>query len=210
VPEAAATMFQPIVAAIMTAAVQRLGKRRAEHAAETLLDAADASGIPLGDFLDRAVSDDRRHELFARTMRIAQDAALRDKRRALGRALAAGVIGDDARIDEELLFIWAVEDINEMHIRLLARMASTDRPGAGRGWSPRNIAEADAGLAKGVGALLGTLELHGLIQQLVPGLALEGETPAQAYYNITQQGREFLERLAEDQKEGAPADPEGA
>jgi hypothetical protein len=203
-------MFQPIVAAIMTAAVQRLGKRRTEHAAETLLDAADASGVPLGEFLDRAVADDRRHELFARSMRIAQDTALREKRRALGRALAAGVMGDDARIDEELLFIRAVDGIDEFHIRLLARMASTDRPGAGRGWSARNVAEADPGLANGVGALLGTLELHGLIQQLVPGLALEGEIPAQAYYNITQQGREFLERLAEDQKEEAPADPEGA
>jgi hypothetical protein len=32
------------------------------------------------------VSDDRRHELFARSLRIAQDTALRDKRRALGRA----------------------------------------------------------------------------------------------------------------------------
>ena len=83
VPGAAATMFQPIATAIMTAAVQRLGRRRTEHAADTLMDAADAAGLPLGDFMDRAVSDDQRHELFARSMRIAQDTALRDKRRAL-------------------------------------------------------------------------------------------------------------------------------
>jgi hypothetical protein len=72
VPGALATMFAPIAAAIMTAAVQRLGRRRAEHAADTLLDAADAAGVPLGEFMDKAVADDRRHELFARTMRVAR------------------------------------------------------------------------------------------------------------------------------------------
>jgi hypothetical protein len=127
VPGAAATAFAPIAAAIMTAAVQRLGKRRAEHGADTLLDAADEAGIPLSEFMDRAVSDDRRHELFARSMRIAQDTALRDKRRALGRALAFGIMGDDARIDEELLFMRAVDDLDEMHIRLLGLLLLLDR-----------------------------------------------------------------------------------
>lgn len=105
----------------MAAAVQRLGKRRTDHAADTLIDAADAAGVPLAEFMDRAVSDDRRHELFARSLRIAQDTALRDKRRALGRALAAGVMGDGARIDEELLFMRAGDDLDETHIRLLGR-----------------------------------------------------------------------------------------
>jgi hypothetical protein len=130
-------MFQPIVAAIMTAAVQCLGKRRAEHAADTLMDAADAAGVPLGEFMDLAVSDDRRHEPFARSMRIAQDTALRDKRRAL----AAGVMGDDARIDEELLFMRAVDDLDEMHLRLLgrARLLSDSQVYAGlAGWTPQH------------------------------------------------------------------------
>jgi hypothetical protein len=94
------------------------------------MDAADAADLPLGEFIDRAVADDRRHELFTRTLSIAQDTALREKRRALGRALAAGVMSDGARINEELLFIHAVEDIDEFHIRLLARMANTYRPGS--------------------------------------------------------------------------------
>lgn len=127
-PGAAATMIAPLATAIMTAAVQRLGRRRTEHAADTLMDAADAAGLPLGEFMDAAVSDDRRHELFARSMRIAQDTAMRDKRRALGRALAAGVMGDDARIDEEMLFMRAIDDLDEMHIRLLGRMDSFPSP----------------------------------------------------------------------------------
>jgi hypothetical protein len=109
----------------------------------------------VAEFFSRAVADDRRHELFARAMSIAQDAALREKRRALGRSLAAGVMGDDARIDEELLFQRALQDIDEMHIRLLERMAtvSVQPPG----WSVRVIAEADPGLASGARALIGTL-----------------------------------------------------
>jgi hypothetical protein len=105
---AAATAATPIFDAIATFAVKRLGDRRIEHAAETLLDAAEAAEEPLADFIDKAVADDRRHELFARTLTIAQDTALRNKRRALGQALAAGIMGDNARIDEELLFIRAV------------------------------------------------------------------------------------------------------
>jgi hypothetical protein len=170
VPGAPAAMFAPLATAIMTAAVQRLGRRRTEHAADTLMDAADAAGLPLGEFMDAAGSDDRRHELFARSMRIAQDTALRDKRRALGHALAAGVMGDDARIDEEMLFMRAIDDLDEMHIRLLGRMDSLPSPPK---WTPSSIVSADPGLAAGVGALLGALELHGMIMHL-PGRGSPG------------------------------------
>jgi hypothetical protein len=187
---ALATMFQPLLVAIMTS-LARVGRRRAEHAAETLMDAADAADIPLGEFFDRAVADDRRHELFARTLVIAQDTAWREKRRALGRALAAGVMGDDARIDEELLFVRAVDDIDEMHIRLLGRIADGSRSTAG------DIAAADPGLEAGVLALLGQLQSHGLIDSRAPVTPGGAMTP-EPYYFITDTGRTFLARLAED------------
>jgi hypothetical protein len=193
---AAVTAATPIFEKIATFAVRRLGQRRIEHAAETLLDAADAADEPLPDFIDRAVADDRRHELLARTLTIAQDTALRNKRRALGRALAAGVMGDEARIDEELLFIRAVADIDEMHIRLLAQMVNP--PDMPPGWSALKIVEADPGLSDGVRALLGTLELHGLIAAVVPGSPIRGPGAGQTFYNITESGRRFLDRLADD------------
>ena len=90
-----------------------------------------------------AVADDRRHKLFTRALSVAQDTALREKRRALGRALAAGVMGDEARIDEELLFVRAVDDIDEMHIRMLGRFADGSRLTAG------DVARADPGLGDG-------------------------------------------------------------
>jgi hypothetical protein len=196
-------MFAPIATAIMTAAVQRLGKRRTEHAADTLIDAADAAGLPLAEFMDRAVSNDRRHELFARSLGIAQDTALRDKRRALGRALAVGAMGDDARIDEELLFMRAVDDLDEMHIRLLgrARLLSDSQVYAGlAGWTPSIIVQADPGLAPGIGALLGALELHGLIEQppVRGALPPRGPSNEQMFYLITDAGRAFLSRLADE------------
>lgn len=199
VPGGLLTMLGPLMVVILNA-MTRVGRRRAEHAAETLLDAADEAQLPVAEFFDRAVADDRRHELFARALSIAQDTALREKRRALGRALAAGVMGDDARIDEELLFMRAIEDIDEMHIRLLSRMAAV--PFQPPGWSAHTISEADPGLASGVRALIGTLELHGLIEQVVSTVPIRGPGGGQAYYYVNQQGREFLGRLAENPEQG--------
>jgi hypothetical protein len=76
---AAATALTPIFEAIATFAVKKLGGRRIEHAAETLLYGADAAGEPLADFIDKAVADERRHELFARALTVAQDAAWRTR-----------------------------------------------------------------------------------------------------------------------------------
>ncbi len=188
----------PIVMAIANVtAVKKLGRRRAEHAADTLLDAAEAAATPLSDFLDNAVADDHRQELLARALGIAQDTALRAKRRALGRALANGVIGDEARISEELLFMRAVEDINEMHIRLLGRLA--DPPGAR--WGTERITGADPGLEPGLPALLRTLEVHGLVRShmsVPPGGAVRSLDPD---YSITSLGQQLLGRLADDSPE---------
>ncbi len=190
VPGGLATMLGPLLTTVLNA-LTRVGRRRAEHAADTLLDAADKAELPVEEFFGRAVADDRRHELFTRALSIAQDTALRDKRRALGRALAAGVMGDEARIDEELLFVRAVDDIDEMHIRLLGRLADGGRLTAG------DIAQADPGLEDGVLALLGQLQSHGLIDSRSPVTPGGAMTP-EPYYFITPSGRTFLARLADD------------
>jgi hypothetical protein len=190
---AAATVATPIAMRIASYVVIKLAQRRVKHAAETVLDAAEAAELPLDDFIDRAVSDDRRHELLARTLTIAQDTALRERRRALGRALAAGVMGDDAKIDEELLFIEAVADLSEPHIRLLARMEHDAQP---PGMSPIRASQEDSGLGDAIFALFGTLEAHGLIVRRMPGTRMSG--PEQSYYYISALGREFLQRLARD------------
>jgi hypothetical protein len=190
----AAQAAAPVIEAMFTAAIGRLGRRRVERAAETLTDAAEAAKMPLQEFMDNAVSDDRRQELFARTLTLAQDTALRSKRRALGRALAAGVVGDDARIDDELLFIRAVADIDTMHIRLLDLL---QQPDGHQGWSYKDVVDADPGLAPAARALLGTLELHGLVASRRANRVVSNTGSTQIYTG-TCAGDAFLRRLAND------------
>jgi hypothetical protein len=182
--------FAPVLASIM-ASFWRMGRRRVEHSAETLLHAANDADLPLAEFFDKAVSDDHRHELFTRTLAVAQDAAWREKRRALGRALAAGVMGDEARIDEELLFVRALDDIDEIHVRLLARFAD------GGQLTARDIALAEPGLAGGVLVLLGQLQSHGLIDSRSPVTPGGAMIPKPQYF-ITDPGRTFLAHLTDD------------
>ncbi len=188
---AAAVAFAPIALAFANSAVRRMGQRRVEHATDALMDGAEAAGIPVGEFIDKAASDDGRHELFVRSLTVAQDAAWRNKRRALGKALANGVMGDEACINEELLFVRAVDDIDEMHVRLLDRLAS------GPQLTAIEITQADPGLGDAVLALLGRLESHGLIDSRSPVTPGGAMTPEPRYF-ITRSGQDFVARLADD------------
>jgi hypothetical protein len=188
---AAAVAFAPIALAFANAAVKRIGRRRVENATETLIAGADSAGMTVAEFIDAAASNDRLQELLAHALTVAQDAAWRNKRRALGRALANGVTGDEACIDEELLFVRAVDDIYEMDIRLLGRLADGSRATAG------DITRADPGLADGLLPLLGNLQSHGLIDSRSP-VSPGGATTPEPYYFVTSSGRDFLARLADD------------
>jgi hypothetical protein len=63
---------------------------------------ADASPSAPDEFVKAAVSDEERQELLARALTIAQDAAMRDKRRALGRVVVQAA-SDIGKIDKELV-----------------------------------------------------------------------------------------------------------
>jgi len=199
---AAAVALQPAAETALLRVAERVRQRWNRNAGETLADAAEASGESAEELLLRAVSDDRSHELLAKALGIAQDTALRDKRRALGRALAAGVGGDEAVVDAELLFIRAVADLDSPHIRLLALVAS-DRPPAGQrsgsvfhgGWLVGSILASDPGFGDSLPSLLSTLEAHGLVR------AEPSSTPwqsARQAYNVTEAGSQLLKRLASD------------
>jgi len=64
------------------AAIGRIWRRRVEHAAETLDDAAQASPDPPEEFIRKTTSDDRLIELTTRALQVAQDTALRVRRSA--------------------------------------------------------------------------------------------------------------------------------
>lgn len=194
---AAATALAPAMESMITHVVGRLRRRRARNAAETLADAAEAAGEPVEQLTLEAIATERREELFIRTITIAEDTALRDKRRALGRALAAGIAGDDAKIDEELLFVRAIADIDTPHIRLLSMIASETIPprsDSRGGWSLDAMTERAPGLGEAIPALVLTLRSHGLVRQ-IDGPITWAALGSQDTYDVTGAGRTLLERL---------------
>jgi hypothetical protein len=170
-----------------------INSRRLEHDTETLLDAAEAFGAntaeEFGDFIKAALSDEWHQELLARALTIAQDTAMRDKRRALGRALAAAASDTGTRVDEELQFIRVLADLDEPHIRLLRLMSTSVSQ-----WPPWRILEQDPGLTS-PWALQSVLARHQLIsgghEVLPPHVEIRPD------YTITEYGEWFLTRLAE-------------
>ena len=167
------------------------------------MDAADAFGVKTPEefveFVEAAVSDSEHQELLARALIIAQDSAMRDKRRALGRALASAASDTGTKVDDELLFIRTLADLDEAHVRLLRLMSTVPDHLAGYGnvrqWYPWSIGQADPGLADSAWALLRVLQQHDLVWS-----SGEYHTPAggmQPEYEITPYGEWFLTRLAE-------------
>jgi hypothetical protein len=203
-PDAAfvATSLQPGVEAVLLRAAERFRRRWSRNAGETLDEAAAASGKSPDELLLEAADDDRKHELLARGLGLAEDTALRQKRRALGRAIAAGLESDGARIDDELMFIRAVADLDTPHIQLLTYMANT-QPGIGEdsgtpfmaGWSAATLSARLPGLSGGLPALLSTLQTHSLVR------AEQGSGPYSVPYppfNVTRAGLDMLARLRGD------------
>jgi hypothetical protein len=204
---ALATGAAPAVLAGMDYISATIGSRRVEHATETLEDAADAYGAETPEefveFVKAAVSDEDRQELLARALTIAQDAAFRDKRRALGRALAAAASDTGTKVDEEMLFIRVVAELDEPHIRLL-RLMSIPPPSLDalnrqqrlaigeppiRQWHPPEIAQVDPGLAE---------VMYGLFPVLHRLRLIDGN---EAEYTINAYGEWILARFAEPESQ---------
>lgn len=187
-----------------------INARRLDNNVETLLDAGEAFGAEtveeFVDFLRAAVSDPERQELLARTLTIAQDTAMRDKRRALGRALAQAARDTGTEVDPEMLFIRVLADLDEPHIKVL-RIMRDPAPAQGavnrqlqatghvaRQWHASEIIEHDPGLSDVVYGLLAVLARHLLISGGYDILTVAGH---EEEYTITGYGEFFLNRLAQ-------------
>lgn len=100
--------------------------------------------------------------------------------------------------DEELLFIKAIADLDETHIRVLARIPAPQQSPQPSGMTPSKLLQEDSGVGQAVYALLGALEMHGLILRHMGGVAGIGGSVAlgEPSFTITQLGQELLQRLA--------------
>src|SRR5579884_287330 len=197
---AAAIFLTPMTESILRQAIGALGSRRRRHVGEALIAAANARSETVDDLITRALEDEGSQELFVRVATAAQDAALREKRVALGRALAAGLDGAETAINDELLFVRAIADLDGPHIQLLHRM-SEPREGTGQmaghtlfdGWTVDNLTAEVPALAQHLPSLLATLAQHGLITSQLQQTFVGVGPPM---YAISAQGRLCLERLA--------------
>lgn len=140
VPAAVATGVAPLVQAAINHVREVIGRSRLDHQVEILIDGAEAFGAKsfedFRDFIDAAVRDDEHRELLARALTVGQDAAMRDKRLALGRACASAASDTGTKVDDELLFIRVLADLDEPHIRLLRLMQTVPKRQADRRWDP--------------------------------------------------------------------------
>jgi hypothetical protein len=192
----AASAAAPSMAYSLNRLVRMLSRRRTAHAEEALNDAAEAATLAIEQFIDEALADEKRTELLVRALTTAQDVALREKRRAIGRALAAGVCGTSP-VDDEFLFIRALADLDEPHIAVLqviGREAPAHQP-LPRGWLYTEILEQVPGLANALRAILTTLELHTLIAKNQLASEVGRLTDI---YRTAHPGLVMLSRLAEE------------
>ncbi|MCM4083896.1 hypothetical protein [Paractinoplanes hotanensis] len=188
---------------------KRFFRQRMVNAAETLADAAQAAGVEDDEFemfVEKLARDEQHRELLARVLSAAQDSAMRDKRRALGRVLANAADDTGTKVDSELADARVIADLDAVHIRVLRIMSEAPRhlaeyaiahgvdPQGARRWHPYSIAGADSGLADAAWGAVVVLERHGLITKVG-----EGHTPNGGWepeYEITGYGDYLVKLLA--------------
>jgi hypothetical protein len=203
IPAAVATGAAPLVQAAINHVHNVISRSRLNHQVEIVMDGAEAFGAQnfetFNEFIDAAISDYEHRELLARALIAGQDAAMRDKRRALGRVLASAASDTGTKVDDELLFIRVLADLDEPHIRLLRLMQTvpkkqTDRRWDQVTWEIESITGADPGLGDTAVQLLRVLERHGLVWLRAGG---RPDADKLLQYSITSYGSRFLARLAD-------------
>jgi hypothetical protein len=184
----------PAVLAGMDYISATIGSRRTDHATETLMYAAEEFGAETDEefieFVKAAVSDEEHQELLTRALAVAQDTAMRDKRRALGRVVAAAASDTGTKVDTEMLFLRVLADLDEPHIRVLRLMAKPPQV-----WTATGIGEDDPGLKETAAIILQGLQRHELVK---PGASVRTSRGwPEPQYTVTSHGIQVLVRLAE-------------
>jgi hypothetical protein len=175
-------LLEPVMARVWDE-VRADGRDRARTIMQT---AADSLGDDAVDFENRLTANEQARLLGATALDAGMRTAWPPKVLALGKALAAGLSDDGARLDDEQLIISALADLEAPHARVLgllvtrkwtrtfdssmrnSRLVVVGLPERERPpnrypeWASNQIGEALPNLAAIVPALLGTLHRHGL------------------------------------------------
>jgi hypothetical protein len=159
---------------------------RTIRAEEMLRAAGDAAGLPPDQFAEQVRRSPRTRFLTDAAIQAAADTCWPPGVRALGRALAAGLVqAEDATIDVPKMILPAMTQMVAPHLQLLDLMVMCrwDSSMAGRGvqridapamvhlanikseWTAWQMKAALPSLEPVLGSVIGTLARHGLIEQ---------------------------------------------
>ncbi|WP_155247158.1 hypothetical protein [Salinispora arenicola] len=149
---------------VLDQAVGRWQAAQARNAGKALDEAVEVSALAPEDFLGRLTQTPARLLLLGSALNAAAQSTYEERVRALGRALASGALAaDDARVDEEQLWVAVMADIDAPHLRIIQYLMRDhpDRQGPMVTQQP-TLAEVAGASYLMTGRLLATLERHDL------------------------------------------------
>ena len=114
--------LEPLLYELVRGSWQEIGDLRQRSVGRMVQDVARRLDSTPDDVVERARSTPERTQLFADAMSQAAQTFNVQKIQALARALANGLAGDDARIDEERLVVAALSNVEEPHVKVLLQL----------------------------------------------------------------------------------------
>lgn len=169
----------------------------------------DQTGLSADDFLKELTKDDLRLALLSEALSAASRTAVDEKIRALGVALANGALtDDDARLDEERIWVQILAEVEAPHLRVLhVLIAEKPADESHFTWMYDQTGRAVKALGTDSSVIrervLNAMERQGLIQrkygdQLPTSYDLRGGASASdRFLLITETGRTVLHRVTD-------------
>lgn len=202
-----AGMFAAGVVPILDEMQSRWFLRERQKLGRVIEVGMDRTGLSPDDFLKGLTKDDLRLALLAEALSAASRTAVDEKIRAFGVALANGALtDDDARLDEERVWVQILAEVEAPHLRVL-HVLSLDKPAEEShfAWLYEQTGRAIEALRTDSPVIreriLNAIERQGLIQrkygdQLPAAYDLRGGASAgDRFLLITEAGRAVLQRF---------------
>jgi hypothetical protein len=117
-----AVALEPVFIELAARSWDELSELRRKSAGLMIETASHQLGGAPSDVTDAAFTTTGKAQLFAEALQAAAFTADQSKIKALGRALANGLAGDEARVDEERLIVAGLAGLEEPHIRVLLHL----------------------------------------------------------------------------------------
>ena len=192
------------------AALDRVFGLRGRQVAAMCELAAQAAEESLDELLERVTADRHRAQLLSAAVRAAANTALESKLKVLGRLLVQGLLNNQAEVDEARLLTFAIEEVERLHLRVLAQLTQsfretlsdeertrTDYPEGEPtdAWPFDRLAE-ELGVSRStLEVVLGVLFGRGLVHGTADAYGMPA--PPQMEWSLTEPGRVVLEHFRE-------------